>query len=230
MIEYPKILAPFKRSTDKTTRNRMIYGHWVDPAMEFLAGCQWNWTEKIDGTNIRVHWDGHKVTYGGRTENAQIPVKLLHRLDRIFTEELFEAEFGASEMTLFGEGFGAGIQNGGRYTEGPFQEPHEFNLFDVMIDGFWLQRANLFDVANRLGVTTVPDNGQATLMDMITTLSRQDYFSAYNTTLVAEGMVGRPAVQMFDRMGQRIGVKLKHKDLSQMIRSGEELEGEKNEN
>ena len=58
-------------------QKKLIEGKFRNPVVEFLKDNQWNFTEKIDGTNIRVHWDGHKVMFGGRTDNAQIPTSLV---------------------------------------------------------------------------------------------------------------------------------------------------------
>ena len=62
--------------------------------MEYLKNNTWVFTEKVDGTNIRIYWDGHKVTYGGRTERSNIPAHLMNKLIELFgneeTEQLFE--------------------------------------------------------------------------------------------------------------------------------------------
>ena len=58
--EYPKIQTLFKRDD----RNVIIEGDWSVPEFAYLADKPWRWTEKVDGTNIRLHWDGRKVTSG----------------------------------------------------------------------------------------------------------------------------------------------------------------------
>ena len=62
-----------------------------------MKNCDWEFTEKVDGTNIRVHWDGHTVEFGGRTDKAQIPKPLLERLETLFggyeNEQIFEQKF-----------------------------------------------------------------------------------------------------------------------------------------
>ena len=68
MSEYPKIYGPFKRHTEGPDKNKLIPGSWTVPEFEDLECNDWIWTEKVDGTNIRVHWDGHKVSFGGRTD------------------------------------------------------------------------------------------------------------------------------------------------------------------
>src|SRR5574344_88112 len=114
MEEYNKILTVYER--DNKTK-KLIEGKFVNPSIEYLKDNIWNFTEKIDGTNIRILWDGHKVTFGGRTDNAQIPSPLISRLNDLFGGEknaqLFEQKFGDMEVMLCGEGYGKGIQNGG---------------------------------------------------------------------------------------------------------------------
>jgi hypothetical protein len=71
MRKYDKIETIFSR--DMTGTKKLIPGVFRDPTVEFLRVNKWIWTEKVDGTNIRVYWDGHTVSFGGRTDNATIP-------------------------------------------------------------------------------------------------------------------------------------------------------------
>lgn len=80
MKEYHKINSPFKRDD----RGKFIIGDWAQSEFEYLQDNLWSWTEKIDGTNIRVMWDGQSIRFGGKTDNAQIPVKLLTNLSDHF--------------------------------------------------------------------------------------------------------------------------------------------------
>lgn len=117
MREYHKIETVFERSTDGNKYLQL--GKFRNPTVEFLKDLPWQFTEKLDGTNTRVYWDGHKVSYGGRTDRAQMPVPLMNYLVSVFgtqeVEELFEQTFGEREVILFGEGYGPKIQNGGAY-------------------------------------------------------------------------------------------------------------------
>ena len=78
MIEYNKIETLWKRDMDGS--KKLLEGEFRNPTVEFLKDNIWQFTEKIDGTNIRIYWDGHTVTFGGRTDRAQIPVFLLDYL------------------------------------------------------------------------------------------------------------------------------------------------------
>ena len=105
MRTYEKIETIFNRDTTGT--KKLILGDFRNETVEFLKDTEWVFTEKIDGTNIRIYWDGHKVEFGGRTDNAEIPRPLLDSLNKIFgtteAEELFEQTFGEKNVILFGE-------------------------------------------------------------------------------------------------------------------------------
>ena len=132
MKEYNKIETVFERNMDGS--KKLIEGKFRNETVEFLANNKWAFTEKINGTNTRIYWDGHKITFGGRTESSQIPAHLVNKLSEMFlnneTEELFEQKFGEREVILFGEGYGIKIQNGGAY-----RSDVGFILFDVMVNG-----------------------------------------------------------------------------------------------
>ena len=177
--------------------------------MEYLKNNKWQFTEKIDGTNIRVYWDGHKVSFHGRTDKAQIPADLVNRLNELFggeiNEQLFEQKFGETEVTLVGEGYGEKIQNGGVYRKG-----QDFILFDVMIAGNWQSRESVEDIARTFNLDIVPIVLDGTIQEAV------DYVKAKPKskfgTADSEGVVGRPIVEMQDRTGHRIIVKIKVKD------------------
>ena len=101
MKEYEKIETIYARDTEGS--KRLIFGEFRDKTVEFLRHINWVWTEKVDGTNIRVHWDGHHVCWKGRTDKADIPNHLEEKLFELFgsneTEEMFEQLFGEQEET-----------------------------------------------------------------------------------------------------------------------------------
>lgn len=204
MHKYHKIEVLFKRDMEGT--KHLIEGRFANPTIEFLANNTWQFTEKIDGTNIRVHWDGHKVTFGGRTDNAQIPVRLVDKLNEIFsgneTEELFEQKFGETEVTLYGEGYGAGIQKGGDY-----RSDVGFILFDVLIADNWQPRESVESIATAFGLEIVPIILTGTIQDAVDFVKTRP-MSTIGTAKM-EGVVGRPLVEMRDRCGKRVITKVK---------------------
>lgn len=209
MKEYHKIETIYNRATDGS--KKLIEGDFRNETVKMLKDAQWVWTEKIDGTNIRVFWDGHTVTFGGRTDRAQIPADLVNYLNSTFAtpeaEELFEQKFGDQEVTLYGEGYGPKIQKVG----GLYRKDVSFILFDCMIGNVWLRRDSVEDISKAFGIDVVPVVGSGTLeqaVEYVKTAPR----SAISEACPSEGVVARPACEVLDRMGRRIIVKIKVHD------------------
>ncbi len=212
MREYHKIETVFNRSTEGD--KRLIWSDYRNETVEYLADNIWQFTEKIDGTNIRIHWDGHNVEIGGRTDRAQIPKHLMDYLSATFltseVEELFEQTYGEKDVMLFGEGYGAKIQNGGDY-----RSDVSFILFDVLIGDNWQSREWVEATAKMFNVDVVPIVLEGTIGDGI------DYVMQHNNSTIGnaimEGVIGRPKVEMKDRLGNRIIVKIKWKDFKNFV-------------
>src|SRR5271157_4950800 len=122
-MEYPKINSLYKRERHKTNcKNRLlIEGEYACP--EFPSINCWSLTEKVDGTNIRISMkktSSGLITFGGRTDNAQVPTTLLNYLQAVFPYlKMKEAFPEAENVILFGEGYGGSIQSGQYYSEDP---------------------------------------------------------------------------------------------------------------
>lgn len=203
MNEYVKINTIWKRDE----RGRIIEGDYATPELAYLAGTDWEWTEKVDGTNVRVGWNGSTVEFGGRTANAQMPTKLVAALRDLFSDTSMLSEvFGESEAVLYGEGYGAGIQGGG----GNYSPSQTFVLFDVTVGPWWLRREDVTDVAGKLGLRTVPIIGRGTLQ-WASDQAKASLTSDWGA-FASEGLVGRPAVDLFSRKGERVMAKIKTKD------------------
>lgn len=207
MNEYPKVYGPYKRHTAGPDKNKLIEGEWTKPELDYLQNLEWDWTEKVDGTNIRVHWDGHRVAFGGRTDRAQIPTSLLQVLAGMFPEELFEQMFGEEPATLYGEGYGARIQKAG----GNYRQDQSFVLFDVQRGNWWLRRPSVEEVAQGLGVDVVPLVLIGTIHQAIE-MVRDGFESGWGGDVEPEGLVGVTKPGLLDRAGKRITVKIKTED------------------
>lgn len=207
MKEYHKIETLFER--DMEGNKKLIEGKFRSETVEFLKDNKWHFTEKVDGTNIRVYWDGHRVIFGGRTDSAQIPTNLMYALNDLFlgntNEEVFEQKFGASEVTFYGEGYGEKIQKGG----GLYREGCGFILFDVKVGDVWLERANVEDIAKAFNVPVVPIVLTGTIQEAVAYVKSKPKCTIALQEKEAEGLVGRPVVEMCDRRGNRIIVKVK---------------------
>lgn len=207
MIEYNKIETLWERDMDGS--KKLIEGKFRNPTVEYLKDNTWVFTEKVDGTNIRVHWNGHKVLFGGRVEDAQIPSHLLNKLIEMFctdeAEQIFEQKFGEMEVMLFGEGYGPKIQKGGSY-----RPDVSFILFDVLISGNYQPRSSVEDIAKAFGIDVVPIIFEGTIQEGVDFV-KSNPKSTMGTAMM-EGLVGRPKIEMRDRCGKRVIVKIKVKD------------------
>lgn len=208
MTEYHKIDTLFERDpasfvVDPTRLKASVLG----------TIREWDVTEKIDGTNIRVMLSASgEVSFGGRTDAAQIPADLIQYLIRTFQQDALKTALWLNPdepvaAVLYGEGYGPGIQKGG----GLYRADKAFILYDVLInDQWWLNHEAVVDIAGKLGIDTVPYLGRWTLDDIVQTVRLP--FPSKIGTAMAEGVVARPIETLFDKRMKRIIIKLKTKD------------------
>lgn len=212
MKEYHKIDGLYIR--EEATK-RLMPGEYRNPMVDYLQNNIWMFTEKIDGTNIRVVWDGHRVSFYGRTDKAVIPKHLMERLEYLFAgeanEQVFEQHFGGKSVILYGEGYGAKIQNGGDY-----RSDVDFILFDVEVNGMMLSRASVEGLAKAFGIDAVPVVLVGTIHDAEEFVKQHPDSTIGNAKM--EGVVGRPLVELFDRHGNRVIVKIKVRDFDEIER------------
>lgn len=208
MKTYEKIETIYARDIDGT--KKLIPGKFRNETVEFLKDNKWIWTEKVDGTQVRVLWDGHNVTFGGRTERSQMPVPLVNRLNELFGGEqnaqVFEQMFGEREVLLFGEGYGAKIQNGGAYIP----DGVDFIMFDLLINDNYQSRENVEGCAKALGIKVVPIVGEGTLEEAVEFVKGHPQSTMGSCEM--EGVVCRPTIELRDRCGNRMIVKIKWND------------------
>lgn len=210
MKKYTKIDTIFERDLNGT--KKLMEGKFRDKTVEFLKDNEWICTEKIDGMNIGIVWDGHTVSYQGRTERAQIPTALLDSLNECFggsiNEELFEQKFGEMQVILFGEGYGRRIQVKRGYKSKP-----KFILFDVYLpeQDLWLERTSIEDIAQTFNIEVIPIVMRATLQEAVDFVKAKPK-SILNDDINMEGLVCKPAVDLLSRVGKRMIVKIKVED------------------
>lgn len=213
-MEYQKIQTVFKRDEN----NIIIPSQFTKPEFEWLKNCKFRAEEKIDGTNIRVeiHFteDGHMLMqFKGKTERAIIPPHLKEKLEYIFDDHaLIRRVFNGDEpkhVTLYGEGYGAKIQNGGNYIKNDV----DFMLFDAKIDNWWLDRDALENIANDLHISIVPIIGYMTVGEAIQYVDKGFKSTiAENPEYEAEGLVLKTPGNILLKNGERICLKIKTED------------------
>jgi ATP-dependent RNA circularization protein (DNA/RNA ligase family) len=205
--EYHKIKSLYKRDMDGT--KKLVEGFYADSLVEYLADNQWIFTEKVDGTNIRVVWDGHKVEFFGRTDKAQIPVHLVTKLISLFYGEenaqIFEQLFGEKEAVIYGEGYGPKIQAGG----GLYSSEAQFIAFDVKVSDIFLEREAAEVIAEALNIPMVPIVLVGSIKEAVSYVKSKPLSQVAEQEREMEGLVGVPARRIYDVMGNRVIVKIK---------------------
>ena len=227
-MKYHSIETVFTR--DKTT-NKLNFGELRFP--EFSCINQWVVQEKIDGVNIRLVITDDGVQLKGRTDNAQIPHGLQF-LPSLITEEKIKLikEFlninsFVKPVTIYGEGYGAGIQKGHKY-----REDNGLAIFDVLIgEKGWLTVPDVMKfylhVFNDIESTKLPPRKKpihlVPVVKMIETASipinKNELTAILPQSLVTpsvqpEGIVARPLEILLDKWGNRIMWKLCYREFT----------------
>lgn len=173
-----------------------------------------------------------KVRIAGKTDNAQIPKNLLKHMQEKYPNEKVLAALGLKEFipveewenehnwltyeqipniyTIYGEGYGEGIQSGGWYIKGG----NEFIVFDVKVNDIYLKTDARDEIATKLGAPIVPFIGYFTLDEAIAFVRKgfRSWVAQNPDAKMAEGLVLRTDLGLRNRMGNRLIVKIKYED------------------
>jgi len=205
-LEYHKIENIFNRDMESKEK-KLIEGDFKREEFQYLQANNWVWTEKVDGTNIRIMLNDGQLQYGGRTDRASIPTNLLIYLSQTLGPQLDTMKKMFSEgVCLYGEGYGKKIQKGGHL----YSDTQKFVLFDARIGSWWLKREDVCNIAESLTLDIVPMVGIGTLWEAVHKV--KDGLKSSWGDFPAEGIVARPAVEVKNRDGSRIITKIKCRD------------------
>ena len=264
---YQKINTIFMRDAKNVI---MPYEPFVEPEFEYLRSLKWRGECKVDGTNMRIEvtkaevWDDSmepsklegvqlNVRFAGKTDNAQIPPKLLKFMEDNYPKEKVLASLGLKEFipveewevdhnwltyesipniyTIYGEGYGAGIQKaGGNYIK----DGVGFIVFDVKVNDIYLKTEARDEIATKLGAPIVPFMGYFTLDEAIEYVRKGFKTGLWdNKDFIEEGLVLRTDLGLRNRMGKRLIVKVKYEDFQKyraVYGTDEKVDQPKNEN
>ena len=237
MNEYPKIPTLFKRGDDR----KVIPFEWSEPEFDYLRDNSWEFTEKVDGTNIRVGlepfpessgrpYDDWFLHIAGRTDKSDIPPFLVDKLMSLFTADNLKALWRGQKNCEECGGFG---------RVGPMTcscvVPYPITLYGEGY-GARIQKGGgnyikdgvdfvLFDVmvgGMWLRRTDVHRIASELGIKHVPVIARGLLGDAIDLVhhgicsewgpFTAEGLVARPAIELRDRRGRRIIGKLKEKD------------------
>lgn len=226
---YHHIEAPFKRrdftslpedmsDTEKkalckfvdTTKLREPYLEEIYDNMMFEA------KEKVDGSNRFFYWDGNRVEVFGKSEKTEFSKTELELYDLEELERRFEDKFGREvEVQVFFELVG---KHGNGMIYNTDKNEHLMLVFDVCVNGTWLQWLDVEDVAIYLGLNAVPYNGHMTIKEAVQKVrqgmvsSVPGLFKAGREGVEAEGLVICSANRFRDYKGNRLIYKIKARD------------------
>lgn len=209
MEYYPKIDTLYNRNEFFKVRTDSLRRE------EFGLINRWVIETKLDGMNMSIaiayFEDEYRFFLRGRTDKSQIPAEMrqwfngwqyknegsaIHWMKQ---HDLFNAE-------IFFEGVGSKINGGGEYGI------HHGIVFDVKVNTeSWLDPYQVSDVAHALNLERafmLPGN---TDIHSLTELVRNGVGDRHRHTM-AEGVVAKPPVPLYDRRGKRVMFKLKTKD------------------
>ena len=218
-MEYHKINGLYKRYRkdlndelpDGKQYGDFKIGEFACPEFEYLFNNDWIWSEKLDGTNIRIYLnpDG-TYTLKGRTDKANIPKPLSEWISDWYyvNEDLINQTFNRDKnatIILYGEGVGEKIQGGGLFGK------QHLKLFDIFISGWWLRKDDVDTIGKALNLDT-PVIWIGTIQDAIDKVKTLPQSSFGDFTI--EGYVGQPCVRLSDAGGHRIVTKIKVKDFT----------------
>lgn len=207
-------------------------------------GIKWNVTYKGKTDNAQIP----KLLYAYLTTeltedkvlNALGLSKEMYVTDELMQEKtwsVLNTQFNVYELdetkipkryTLYGEGFGAGIQSGGYY-----RKDNSFIGFDVKVDDMYLLRENRDEIFNKLGVDIVPFVGKFTIDEAIEYVKKGFNSNIAEETHLAEGLVLRTPMGLKTRKGERIIFKVKTCDFNKyFVKYGtyDKVDQPKNEN
>ena len=205
-MQYPKTYNPFK--WDNLTE-------WSKEELEYLQNNEFYWTEKVDGTNIRVYWNPstESIDIRGKSDKADLHKDLVANIQALFTIEKLQDLHFYSEVIFYGEGYGPGIQKVG----GNYRDDKSFIGFDIFVTsdsnvfgGYWLNLQDMYNIFESLSILAVPMvSDKWTLNEVIEFVKTKPNSYLGNRDFQMEGLIGVPKVQLFNRYGERVKVKVK---------------------
>lgn len=207
-------------------------------------GIKWNVTYKGKTDNAQIPKMLYAYLTTELTEDKVLNTlglsKEMYVTDELMQEKtwsVLNTQFNVYELdetkipkryTLYGEGFGAGIQSGGYY-----RKDNSFIGFDVKVDDMYLLRENRDEIFKKLGVDIVPFMGTFTVDEAIEFVKKGFNSNIAEETHLAEGLVLRTPMGLKTRKGERIIFKVKTCDFNKyFVKYGtyDKVDQPKNEN
>ena len=209
---YYKIYSPWSRTDIKSkTVNTEVFS---DEYVEMLQNINWIGTEKVDGMNVNLYYDGNHIQFLGHTDKTQFDKEVKDFLDSLITperEQILEQIFGEKEAFICGELIGPKIQN--NYYSLTEYKIFVFDVYCKTTDTYWEYKYTK-ELAEYIGFDFVPVFDIGSLNDIKNTVKRTPSSSVNDKINVEiEGIVIKPEHELKKANGERIIYKVKICDL-----------------
>lgn len=231
---YEKILAPFCR--DDAKQKIVNINKWSKPEFEMLQNLNWIWTQKIDGTNLNIVWDGERIYYVGHTDKTQWNDRSKQLIESTFctpeAETIFEELYGSQPVTVSMELVGKDFNQNYGHPDGYFY------LYDIRngdTGKYWNREAvesflKAFD-PNKENMDIVQVLFEGSIKDAVqfVRLANDTWNKDFKTSWFTrnevswrvenplgkypiEGIVGRLPIELYNAKGERLITKVKCRD------------------
>jgi hypothetical protein len=220
--KYLKIDTLWKRREGK--KGAVIPNDYSNPVFPNIK--MWIATEKINGENIRIMYDGSTktVSYAGKTDDAEIFPEIMDYLQEKFSIEKFRALDNFDEdtdITIFAEACHKRILDSYVYLKS--DEVAKVIIFDVKIGKWWLEHNNVISIATHFVVDNAPVRYIGTIEELIKfVVKEQQSVLTYPKEVTFEGIVCTPHPMVLNRDGTPVKFKLKVEDFRKLKAIGEE--------
>lgn len=228
---YTKILAPFCRDNAKS---KFVNTHkWSRPDFEALQDIEWHWTQKIDGTNLNIVWDGERISYKGHTDKTQWNERSKALIENTFctpeAETIFEELYGTQSVVVSMELVSKDFNQNYGHPDGHF---YVYDVRNGNTNKYWNREAvtsfvNAFDSSREvleevaeLFVGSIRDAVEYVKLakkwnqnfEEIDYLSQDGIWWKVHNLLgkyPLEGIVGRPPIELYNSKDERVICKVK---------------------
>ena len=228
---YHKITSAFKRTEEKSKTVNLGVRFDEYAEMFYNSDLLFTATEKVDGTNLNIIYDGNHVSFQGHTDKTTFAPEVEDWIKQRFCtpefEQLCEQKFGKYEIKLCGELLGPKIQSN-FYCLNDYKFVL-FDVFNVTTNTWWKQDSdefplNVTSIAKEFNLERAPfvslRSGEvaskATLKEWteyIKSMENKDIRSGIFLGTEIEGIVVRPVCELTKANGERVIYKLKLCDI-----------------
>lgn len=184
-------------------------------------GGEWIVTEKIHGANFSFWCNGEEVKVASRSQFVDGTFYNCQAVINRYSEDVlaFCNENNLTDVVIYGELFGKGVQKEVEYGE------RDFRAFDVVIDGNPLSKQDAIKFVSSCGIQFAPVIYVGTLSEC---LKLSNTFQSTLTPLgydeenISEGLVIEPVIPAWFNNGSRIYFKNKTESFSEKKRQPKE--------